>query len=169
MSLEDFNNSFNENEFAFIDFVKANVHQSKSEKKNGLIEDQQMNYHRPSNTFYILDGDNVHTLNNKALQGVYVIGGHPYIKLDPSDSTELCEVIHMTERMYVYLHGGKTYARIGNVNTELERSCASIENTFGVECKNINKYISINSLDINQVEDFKLILKQYENYYYNNN
>ena len=169
LSLNTFEDIFNESSFAYPDFVQANISQNKnSSKKVGLIQNKQVNYDRSSNTFYVLDNGNIYALNNEAINGVYVNRGHQFMKINKANPDAICEVIYMTEKIYVYLLDGNTYARVGDKDIQIERTCEAIEQTFDVSSKSINKYIAINGLNLRNIEDFKLVLRQYENSYYNN-
>jgi hypothetical protein len=168
IALSAFEGMFNESTFAYPDFVQANIHQNKnSSKKAGIIQNKMINYDRASNSFYVLEDGNIYKLNNDALQGVYVNRGHQFLKVNNNQPNAICELVYMTEKIYVYLIGDKTYAKVGNEDLEMERTCDSIEKTFNISSKSINKYIAINGLKPENIEDFKLILRQYENSFYN--
>lgn len=168
IELSSFEGMFNETTFAYPDFVQANIHQNKNSiKKAGIIQNKMINYDRANSSFYVLENGNIYKLNNDALQGVYVNRGHQFLKVNSNQPDAICEVIYMTEKMYVYLIGDKTFAKVGNEDIEIERTCESIEKTFNITSNSINKYMAINGLRPENIEDFKLILRQYENSFYN--
>ncbi len=149
-------------DFIFKGFERANVYAISASGKEFLVKDQMINYNQKTNTLYILENNEAKALNSNSINGVFFNNRTILKKLNSDHPDQFCEVIYMTEKIYVYHMNGINYAEKGSNDVQLNNSLDHIESVFGLERKSVERFVELNKLDIEKKKDLARILNQYE-------